>query len=46
MKFLTLFIGIVGLILNKFTTINSSFWFAYEPELPEEQKQSSFNEKN
>ncbi|USK36454.1 cyclic lactone autoinducer peptide (plasmid) [Bacillus sp. F19] len=34
-KFVTLTIGTVALFFNSVTSLSSCFWFAYEPELPE-----------
>jgi cyclic lactone autoinducer peptide len=35
MKFVTFILGVIGLLMDKITTMNSCFWFAYEPNPPQ-----------
>ena len=37
-KFITYLIGVSALFFNSITSLSSCFWFAYEPELPQDLK--------
>lgn len=39
LKLLTYAIGMISLFLNSITSMSSCFWFSYEPDLPDKEKQ-------